>query len=129
MQRPENEAKKIYSAIFKKEIPEIIQSRFEKISSKIDASYSDKETQKYYKYFCETSDLEALEIAGRVLKKLPVLTDKFKVMVYLAETLPENYPLFVNERSQLLIGYFSLFISLLRTGCKLVKGVFIYAAG
>jgi hypothetical protein len=123
--KPNSESIKIYFAIFRKKIPEAIQRRFEYISQAIEKGYPEKEIDLYHKYLHKVSDLEALEIAMRCLNKLPILTDKFKVMVYLAETVPENYNVFVNEHTNRLTGFFLLLISLFRTGCKLVKGMLL----
>lgn len=122
---PDNDAEKIYLALFGKKIPALVQDRFKNISEKIDCSYSEKEIDKYRECIYKVHDLEALEIAARFLKKLPILTDKFKVMVYLAETLPENYSIFISEEQKLFSSYMLLASSVIRTMCKITKGFFL----
>jgi hypothetical protein len=119
------ESEKIYLAIFNKKIPSLIQDRFRNISAKIDGSYSEEEVSKYRECIFKIHDLEAIEVAARFSKKLPILTDKFKVMVYLAETLPENYSIFISEEQKRLSGYMQLVSSLTRTMYKIAKGLFL----
>lgn len=125
MVKPDNEAQKIYHAIFNKNIPESVQLHFNNISRKIDDVYLINEVNKYHECIVKVHDLEALEIAARYVKKLPIITDKFKAMIYLAETLPENYSTFVNERPQRFLAFFLLMHSVLRSLLKLAKGMFL----
>ncbi len=125
MSVPGNEAERIYHAIFNRKIPASVQEHFEVLSKRIESRYSGEEVNKYFEAIKKTCDLEALEVASRHLKKLPVLSEKFKIMVYLAETRPENYKVFVNEEPGFISACISLISSLLRTGCKAVKGMVI----
>lgn len=97
MYEPDNEAERIYCSIFSNKIPEVIQHRFNEISQTIDNNYCDNEVRKYYELIPKVHDLEALELAARYCRKLPILTEKFKIMIYLSETIPGNYDLFINE--------------------------------
>lgn len=124
---PISEAERIYYAIFNQQIPASIRMHFEVISKKIEGRYPEEEVNKYFEYIKKTCDLEALEVAARHLKKLPVLSEKFKVMVYLAETCPENYNVFFNEEPGVIRAYILLISSVLRTGFKVVKGMVILA--
>jgi hypothetical protein len=121
----ESEAEKIYKAIFDTEVPESIQKQFNIISERIDFLFNSEEIKKYNKSILQIHDLEALEVAARYMKKLPLLTLKFKIMVYLGETLPENYPKYINENDSFFTGFISLFYSLIRTSYKLVKGIIL----
>jgi len=120
-----SEAEKIYFAIFKRKIPLSIYTHFENISKKINDKYTDEEIKRYYDYIAKIHDIEALELAARYFKKLHILTEKFKIMVYLAETLPENYSVFVSEKNSILSGYLSIAVSIFRTVYKLTKGSFL----
>lgn len=122
----EREAEKIYYAIFKKQIPAFIKNHFENISKTIDNNYSEKDVRKYHQYLVKVYDIESLELAARYFKRLPILTEKFKVMVYLAETLPENQSIFVNEDSKRFFAHVFLISSLLRTFYKFLKGIFLF---
>lgn len=122
----EKEAEKIYHAIFNKQIPASIKTHFNIISKKIDGHFHEEDFKKYCAYIDKVHDLEALEIAGRFFKKIPVLTGKFKIMVYLAETLPENYTVFVNEQKRnVFLAYILLISSMIRTIYKVAKGMVI----
>lgn len=127
MLKSDNEAEKIYYAIFKKNIPLSTKNHFDKISEKIDARYPLNEITKYHHLLAKAVDLEAIEVAARYLRTCPILNDKFKLMIFLAETLPENYGVFINEQSRHLSAYLSLAFSVFRTVYKLSKGAFYLA--
>ena len=55
-------------------------------------------------------------------------SDKFRIMVYLAETRPENYSVFVNEEPKFILAYVMLIASFLRTTYKVAKGMVILTA-
>jgi|Deesub1362A_J573_1020465.scaffolds.fasta_scaffold05432_3 hypothetical protein len=118
----ESEAERIYKTFFGTKVPESIQKQFNTISGKIDSLFNSEEIRKYNKSILQIHDLEALELAARYFKKLPILTLKFKVMLYLAETLPVNYSKFINEKDGPFIGCLLLFYSLLRSAFKFMKG-------
>ena len=128
MSIPEKEAGRIYYTIFNKKIPASIQTHFNIISKKIDGCFSGEEVKKYYECIEKVRDLEALEIAARYFNKIPVLTEKFNIMVYLSETLPENYAVFINEQPKFFLACILLISSLFRTGYKIAKGVVILTA-
>ena len=119
-----DEAERIYYSLFRKKIPVSIHYHFNRLSEKLENDYSEKEIKKYSSYIVKTYDLEALEIAARYLKKLPLLTEKFKIMVYLAETLPENYVMYINEKNNRFFGCLLLMTSTFRTLYKFVVGIF-----
>lgn len=125
MCRIENEAERIYHSLFNKKIPESLKIHFNNISGEIDNHYHHDEVRKYYDLILKVNDLEALEITARYLKKLPILTEKFKVMVYLAETLPDNYDVFVNENPQRFFAYIYFISSVCRTFLKITKGLVV----
>jgi hypothetical protein len=128
MQKLGNEAEKIYYAVFKKQIPETIRVHFEHISKSVDDHYPDDEVGKYRRCISSVKDLEALEVAARHLGKLPVLTDKLRIMICISEAFPENYPVFVNDKDNRFAGYGSILFSLFRTCYKLTKGMIFFAA-
>jgi hypothetical protein len=67
-------------------------------------------------------DLEALELALRRVRPLNPLTQRFRVISYLAEVRPENYGRFVTERRRFFTGWWTLGIHLVRSFYKLAKG-------
>ena len=110
MHKLDNEAEKIYLSIFNSDIPESVKQRFNDISNVIDDSFPHYEVKKYYDLVRDACDLEAIELAARYLRKMPILTEKFKVMVYLAETIPHNYDVFINEAPGVNAGLCSHFL-------------------
>ncbi|MEN8223135.1 MAG: hypothetical protein ABFR36_07725 [Acidobacteriota bacterium] len=96
------EAEKIYRSVFKKDIPEIVLERFNKISERIEEGVPPGEIEKYHKITGNITDLAAAEYASRILKKNPLLIKKFQTMIYLGECLPENYDLFINEKKRVI---------------------------
>ena len=123
MHKLDNEAEKIYLSIFNRDIPETVKKRFDDISHVINDSFSQYEVKQYYDLVRSARDLEALELATRYLGKMPILTEKFKVMVYLAETIPHNYNVFINEATGQLSAYAAIIFSVGRTILKISKGV------
>lgn len=119
------EASLIYRNIFKREIPPFVESRFLKVSEKINQKYPAIKVKNHYKKIAKINDLEALELSGRYLKKHHILSEKFLAMVYIAETIPENYSLFINEKNSIFNGYLSMIFASINTFYKLIKGVFL----
>ncbi len=123
--RKKTEAERIYFAIFGEGLPEILEERFAGAARKIEGNYSAAEKDDYGRWMERVSDLEALEYAARFRGRLGILSDKFKAMVYLAETLPENYSRFINERDNLIKGYWLCAIGTFSSIWKLFKGMMI----
>jgi hypothetical protein len=128
MQKPYNDAEKIYSALFGKKIPDNIHRHFNNISKEIESNFPHDEVVKYYELVGKINDLEALEVAARHLRKIPVLTEKFKIMVYLGEAIPDNYHIFINESTARFRGYAEMIFSIMRTIIKMMKGLIIISA-
>lgn len=123
----EIEADKIYRSIFYQSTPDVIRERFIEASVQLQQKISTQELELYYGVIKMVDDLEALEVACRYRKKMPLLTLKFRLMVFLAETLPENQRFFVNERTSFIKGMCSTAVSLLRTIYKLCRGFYLLA--
>lgn len=119
------EADRIYEALFKKEIPKDLRKRFLEAAHILETHYSRQEIDEYYGYLGKISDLEALELAARYFKRIPLLTDKFKIMVYLAETRPENYSHFISETDNVVKAYLWMPIIVVHSLGKFLKGLFL----
>jgi hypothetical protein len=119
------EARKIYFAIFRRAIPPIVAERFAAANERLERAAGPRELAEHRRIVAECADLEAAEVAGRYTGRLKLLTRKFRLMVYLAETLPENQPFFVNETSSFLTGLWQGFAGGVRTIFKLLKGVWL----
>ena len=121
----EAEARKIYAAIFGREIPPLVLDRFVVASKRLNQSVPQAEMDSYYRAMSACNDLEALELAARYTRRFPLLSRKFRLMAYLAETLPENQAFFVNERSSFTGGMARSAAGGFRTVYKMVKGLWL----
>lgn len=119
------EAQKIYRSLFRQDAPEIVISRFQGISERLEENLSLVDKDRYYQIIRKVNDLEALEIACRITKKMPLLSWKFHAMVYLAETLPVNQHYFVNDRTNFIKAAWIVFGSIIWTGYKFIKGIWL----
>ena len=121
----ETEGRKIYAAIFGGEIPSIVLDRFVLASKRLNRSVLQAEMDLYYRAMLACNDLEALELAARYTRRFPLLSRKFRLMAYLAETLPENQAFFVNERSSFIGGMARSAAGAFRTVYKMLKGLWL----
>ena len=125
--RERGEAERIYEAIFRTAIPPLIEKRFYQACEALFPGISLKEGSKYEEALEKVSDLEALELAARLLHIMPLLVTRFRVMVHLAETLPQNQRFFIHSRGGRGRCYFSLSVGGMRTVVKFVKGWILLA--
>lgn len=93
------EAQHIYAALFRGPIPPILQDRFLAANVRLNAAADPQELAAYTTAIAATSDLEALELAARLTRRLPLLTRKLRLMAYLAETLPDHQRFYINGSS------------------------------
>lgn len=122
---PDNEAQRIYHTLFNRPVPPLVAQRFAAASERLDAAVPPAELAAYRAALASGADLEALELAARYTHRLPLLTRKLGLMAYLAETLPENQSLFINERSNWVGAIVALGAATLRTVWKMAKGLFL----
>ncbi len=120
-----DEAAKIYRSIFRKNIPGMVKQRFYNSSLEIESTVPECELINYRTIIKKIADLESVEYASRVLNSNPLLKKKFQLMIYLAECLPENYSIFINEKKGVLKAYFFLLLIPFNSLYKLTKGIFI----
>ena len=121
----EREAELIYRALFHQTVPDGITRHFIDASNQLHSNATPQDVAQYYQAIQGITDLEALEVAGRYRRKLPLLSSKFRLMVYLAETLPENQPFFINTESRAVRGWLAVFRGAFRTAFKLGKGLYL----
>jgi hypothetical protein len=119
------EAEKIFNSIFKASPPPLLKERYVKASEKFSKSFTPLEIAECQRAIKKTSDLEALELASRYLKKLPFLVLKFRIMVFLAEGWPLLRKHYINNKNASLAGLASIFFCGIRTAAKFVKGFFL----
>ncbi len=119
------EAEKIYRAIFKKEIPNVITEWFKRSSTALESTASKGEIQKYKKIIEKNLDLASVEYASRILRCNDMLIKKFRIMVYLGECMPENYDLFINEKKSLIKTLWIIITIPFNSVYKFLKGFLI----
>jgi hypothetical protein len=118
-----HEADKIYRALFGKAAPEIVRARFGEATRLF--NHSPEDLQRYERVIEGGGNLEALEVACRYTGRYPILSERFRLMVYLAETLPENQPHYINDRDGLLRGLWTMIFGGVRTAWLLLRGFWI----
>jgi hypothetical protein len=121
----DQEVQRIYSAIFDQPAPALVAERFAAASKPLEASVSPAQLQTYRAIIDSAVDLEALELAARWTKRLPLLTRKFQLMAFLAETLPGNQSLFISHRDNFPGAFIRIAVMSLRTGWLMAKGLLL----
>jgi hypothetical protein len=121
--RRAQEGRRIYRALFRREIPPVLLARYLVASEWLDASFSPQELDATYRAIEAQHNLEALEFAARLTGRLPMLRRKFQAMVYLAETLPDHQSFYVSRRSSWLGGVAALAASGFESGVQGIKGL------
>ncbi len=118
----EREADLIYRSLFGQAIPDTLSRRFIEAAN-ADRSRHAADLDRYYRTVSGVRDLEALELAGRYMGKLPLLSRHFGLMVFLAETLPDHQRHFIKQRKSSVRAVGAVLFGALRTGYKLLKGL------
>ena len=121
--RREQEGRRIYRALFRRDIPSILLERYLIAAERMDAELDAQDLDAHYHAVEAQNDLEALEFAARLTGRLPLLRRKFQAMVYLAETLPDHQVFFVNRRSNWLGGIVTLGSSAFVSVVQGIKGL------
>lgn len=116
------ESERIYHTLFGRRIPPVVAQRFAEGSARLEAHVAPVELAQYRAAVASDLDLEALELAARYTRRLPLLTRKFRLMAYLAETVPENQGLFISHRDNLPGAFLSVGFMTVRTAWLMVKG-------
>jgi len=123
--RYSDEARRIYQVLFSRECPEILISRYVKAVEKLNERLGEEDIRAHQSIMDRVRDIEALEMAARYRGLLSPLTDKFRIMVFLAETLPENYNNFIAQRTGRIFGWMVLLGVGVRSMWKLMKGLWL----
>jgi hypothetical protein len=119
------EAERIYRAVFGKPIPGVLEERFREASRRVFHAFPEEQKRLYASALNRVSDLEALEVAGRLTGRFQLLTAKLTVMMFLAETLPDHQAYFVNQASSRVRGMMAVARGSLKTAYKLIKGLYL----
>lgn len=116
------EARALYRALFGRAAPSILVQRFLPVIEPLNATASAAELAGYYRAIESGADLEALELAGRLTGRLPLLTRKLQAMAALAETQPQNQRFYVNQRSSFVAGAAAMVWAAAHTARQAVRG-------
>lgn len=128
----DQEAQRIYVTLFNRPVPPLVAERFAAASQRLEAAAAPADLRAYRRAVEAPVDLEALELAARWTRRLPLLTRKFQLMAFLAETLPENQDIFISRRDNPAPAFAQIAVLSLRTGWLMAKGLLLvrrYAAG
>ena len=117
-----HEADRVYRALFGAPAPDVLKQRFVEPSKRLNAGTVIRDVERYYQAVEHAADLEALELACRWSGRFPLISAKFRLVVYLAETLPENQRHFVNTRDSFMRGLFVVSFTVVRSAFKFVRG-------
>ena len=123
------EARRIFRAVFGGEAPPAVVERFVVASDRLNDAAGEAEVAEYYEVLDRVDDLEALEVASRYRRTLPLLSAKFRIVVYVAETVPELQDRFVNHRNNVVGAVWAVVAGGMRTAYKLAKGNFLMSRG
>ena len=74
------------------------------------------------KLVTKKADIEAVEMAWRFRSPRNVLSKKIHILIYLAETTPENFPLFFNTKNKRFSSLILLAWHFFRSVIKFIKG-------
>jgi len=118
-------ASKIYTAIFKESIPPHVENQFNKAFAILAKGFPEGHVVEYKAAVESSQDIEALELAARHRKRLPLLVSAFEIMVYLGETVPGNQSKYFNFKKRRFIGFLSIGYGLCRSLVKFIKGWFL----
>jgi hypothetical protein len=105
--------------------PALVIERFLEASAILSASASMQERASYRRVLEGVGDIEAIEVAARYRRKLRLLSDHLRLMVYLAETEPRNQRFFVKRRANRAAAFAAIAVGAFRTAYKLAKGTFL----
>lgn len=116
------EGRRIYLSLLGRNCPDCLLTRYAEAVKRLHQRRSEEEIRIHQGVMDRVGDWEALEMAARWSGRLPILVDKFRIMVLLAETLPENYRDFISVRTRRLWGWAALAVAGVRSVWKLLKG-------
>lgn len=115
------EADYFYKKIFSAPVPQQIRGKY--IAANLEKMPQPDE--RIRKLVLKKADIEAVEIAWRYKVPRNVLTKKIHVLIYLAETTPENFSIFLNTKDKRFFSFIVLAYHFIRSIGKLLKGKFL----
>ena len=125
---PEEEARRLFWAIFRRKPTEEFVRWFASTPSSVFPPTTERQRENYHRVIRRVRDLEALEFASRFFGRNQLLSHKLRLTVYLAECCPELRTYFVNRKD---LPVWRTWLVLARaklwTAWKLLKGLILLA--
>lgn len=120
-----SEARTLHRFVFNSDVPQDVSEKYVMSHDYYLTEATDKDLLWMKRALQRGLDLEALEIALRIIKKNHILVRKIKILVYISESFTAYYGAFVNERSQRRNAFAILSFHLIRSVYKFLKGTFL----
>jgi len=118
----EKEVIYLYKKIFGEFPPQIIIKEYIKANNLL---LSEQERLKIKEIILKKADIEAIEIASRIKFKNNLLTKKIHILMYLAETIPQNFETFISVKNRRIFSVIDLTYNFVRSIYKYVKGMIL----
>ncbi len=121
----ELEATRIHRAVFRQPIGAVLSARFLAAADSHNERVAAPDRAEYYAAIDAIPDLESLEVACRFAGRMPLLSQRMQLMVYLAEAAPEYQHHLVNSRTARVRGWCAVVAGAGITACKFIKGRYL----
>ncbi len=118
----EKEVIYLYKKIFGEFPPRIIIKEYIRANNFL---LSEEERLKLKVIILKKVDVEAIEMASRLKFANNLLTRKIHILIYLAETIPQNFETFISIKNRRIFAFINLAYNFVRTIYKFVKGKFL----
>ncbi len=118
----EKEVIYLYKKIFGKFPSQIIIKEYIRANNFL---LSEEERLKLKVIILKKVDVEAIEMASRLKFANNLLKRKIHILIYLAETIPQNFETFISVKNRRLFAFINLAYNFVRTIYKFVKGKFL----
>jgi len=118
----EKEVVYFYKIIFGEFPPQVIIMEYIKANNLL---LSKEEGLKLKEIILKKVDVEAIEIASRIKFKNNLLTKKIHILMYLAETIPQNFETFISVKNRRIFALINLAYNFVRTIYKYIKGIIL----
>ena len=121
------DADRIYRAIFRAAPAPRVVERFLAADRLLTEGAAADEIARCRRVLDSSSDLEAIEVAARYRRQLPLLGARFRLMVYIAESEPDNQHYFAKRSASRAAAVAALAAGGIATAWKLARGALLLA--
>jgi hypothetical protein len=119
------EARYLHQAVFRGAIPEEVVERYIRAHDAFPSVRTEAARRTLDVILSRNLDPEAIELALRVRKGNPALTQKFQILCYLVEVRSAYYPYFVNQRPGAARAAGAMLRAAMYSLGKLLKGCYL----